>query len=292
MKKTNENKDHKIATLIESKRDLSGKIEFIERTVESIKNPRDHTLSSLKGDLKVFKQTVHELKRDTDDFTTQFNSIKSSITQLRKRINTKDKNTGEIKANLASVNSQPCGQEQYEILNAKINSLSENLLISSPIDTSLPNSPRRDRGPSNVNFSSRSRQACAADTHQASGRTHLNKDITSKSSTENNTINRPRPDNHDTQSDGVIQQNNPRIPVIVQVRKQNKSLNRKITTSRDTNTYTSADQTQRYPPAMSTYPHVSDYYIGNIQCRPEWDNRNDRCASSVLQYIHHKSTIV
>ena len=264
MKKTNENKDHKIATLIESQRDLSGKIEFMERTVESIKNPRDHTLSSLKGDLKLFKQTVHELKRDTDDFTTQFNSIKSSIAQLRTRINTTDKNTSEIKAKLSSVNSQPCAQEQYEILNAKINSLSENMRTASPIDTSLQNGPPRDRASSNVNFTSRPNQACSPDTHQASRRTHPNKDTTSKSSTENNTINRPRPDNHDTQRDELIHQNNSRIPVIVQVRDQNKSLNRKMTTSRDNNTYTSADQTQGYPPAMSTHPRVTDYYIGNI----------------------------
>ena len=69
----------------ENQSDIHGKIEYLEHTVEKINSPCDHEVSCLKGELKEYKQKVHEIE-DSINNAFQCNSLKSSVPQLRTRV--------------------------------------------------------------------------------------------------------------------------------------------------------------------------------------------------------------
>ena len=115
--------DNKISSM-KNNIDLNDKLEFLERSVDNIKHPRENELSSVKGEFKVFKQKVHDIKAESENNTFQCNGMKNSITQLRSRLNSLEKNFGEIESN-KSDNS--ITSEQLEIINAKVNLITEEI---------------------------------------------------------------------------------------------------------------------------------------------------------------------
>ena len=128
MKKRVEKNDQTLSTCIEKQRDIDGKIYFIERSVTTIKKTRDHAISSLKGEMKIHKQKIHDLKRESDDHTEQCNSVKTSITQLRSRLNTIDRGISDVKSNCFNKSNFKLVEENFQTLQAKIDSLTENTI--------------------------------------------------------------------------------------------------------------------------------------------------------------------
>ena len=243
MKKNSENKDKKIAALVQKQCDFLGNIEFLERTVESLKNPRDHTWSSLKGELKVQKQNMCDLRRENNNFTDQCNSVKTSITQLRSRLNNDEKHLSEIKTQLSTVKNASFTREHYELLVAKINSVSEaarpSPIVAStrPTDNASNSSTNQRASPTHQDKPTQQ----AATLRALSQATTSTKTSSVSSSRYNVTTKRQQ---NEVKNDHASQTNRQNIPVIVQPRDTppNRSMDRRIKTPRDINTNSSADR--------------------------------------------------
>ena len=133
IEKTIEKSNNKIKSVSENFGDICGKVEYIDRTIDKLNSPRDHEHSCLKGELKVYKQKIHDIKEDCSNNASQCNSLKTSVTQLRVRIGTFDKHLSDLKGNLLTKEEFDFSKEQYNLLHAKINSLTCDDVLKSQI---------------------------------------------------------------------------------------------------------------------------------------------------------------
>ena len=129
LRKGIDKRDQKFSVSQDKQRDIEGRIEFIERNVDYLKNPHDHAISALKGELKVHKQRLNEIKRENDETSMHCNSMKTSLTQLRSRLNNTEKTLSDIKVNKKQSVESQVTKEQFLILQAKLESITENINI-------------------------------------------------------------------------------------------------------------------------------------------------------------------
>ena len=153
--------------------DICGKVEYIDRTIDKLNSPRDHELSCLKGELKVYKQKIHDIKEDCSNNASQCISLKTSVTQLRVRIGTFDKHLSDLKGHLLTKVDFDISKEQYNLLHAKINSLTCDNVLKSQIRSDpstlicYSRPARSDRRARNALKSATSTPRISRDSHQA-----------------------------------------------------------------------------------------------------------------------------
>ena len=248
----------------ENQSDIHGKIEYLERTVEKINSPRDHEVSCLKGELKVYKQKVHEIREDSNNNAFQCNSLKSSVTQLRTRVGAIDKCISDVKSSSLNKEDMDNIKEQCNLIQAKLDSLATNHITTHQRALQHNHHPPQPcKSPSSTDV---------RNPHQPTPQSQNNQ--SKKSSNNHTTSNKEQGDlNHsktpprrslsppDNQHDPPTN----RIPVVIHPRGSTDRVYYRSENSHSiTHQHAASDTSHGFVSANKSWARPTHYYIGNI----------------------------